>query len=144
MSEEKCARCGEVGEDRRTLWMACFYAMEELDIPFEQRTLANIQEGPKPAGAIGGRELKFPDGLEMTMYDQHMYTLRVCKACRADWMEFIRKWWLVRYDGMHDKKSTGTGVFVRRNGINVELTEDEVEQWRKEHGGAEPIKVVQS
>ena len=36
---EACQRCGEIGEDRRTLWMACFYAMGELGLPFEERTL---------------------------------------------------------------------------------------------------------
>ena len=36
---EKCHRCGSVGEDRRTLWMACFYAMSELGIPFERKIL---------------------------------------------------------------------------------------------------------
>lgn len=32
--QETCQRCGEDGYDRRTLWMKCFYAMAELNIPF--------------------------------------------------------------------------------------------------------------
>lgn len=37
--DEKCQRCGEYGKDRRTLKMACFYAMEELGIPLEREVL---------------------------------------------------------------------------------------------------------
>lgn len=34
---EKCQRCGEIGEDRRTLIMKCFYQMDEdKDIPFKK------------------------------------------------------------------------------------------------------------
>jgi hypothetical protein len=36
---ERCMRCGEEGEDRRTLWMACFYEMKELGIPFMEQFL---------------------------------------------------------------------------------------------------------
>lgn len=59
-----CVRCGDVGEDRRTLWMACLYAMEELKLPFD------IVE----------------------MKPQRMYTLLVCKDCRASWMKAIKAW----------------------------------------------------
>jgi len=31
---EVCVRCGEVGQDRRTLRMECFYQMDELSVPF--------------------------------------------------------------------------------------------------------------
>ena len=31
---EECVRCKEVDEDRRTLWMRCFYEMNELEVPF--------------------------------------------------------------------------------------------------------------
>lgn len=63
---EKCQRCGDEEEDRRTLWMACFYAMEELEIPFEK--------------------IKTGEGLKF-------YTLTVCKDCRASWMKAIKQWW---------------------------------------------------
>ena len=62
---KKCQRCGEDGYDRRTLRMACFYEMGELDIPFEKSE-------PK-------------DG-------NRFYTLLVCKNCRADWMQAIKEW----------------------------------------------------
>ena len=58
---EKCQRCGEVGVDRRTLWMACFYEMRELGINFSERKV-----------------------------DSHkFYTLRVCKRCRKEWIAAI-------------------------------------------------------
>lgn len=61
---DKCQRCGEEGQDRRTLWMACLYDMNELDIPFE---IIDV-------GTRG------------------FYTIKVCKGCRADWMTVIQKW----------------------------------------------------
>lgn len=71
MSEEVCDRCKKEGHDRRTLYMACFYAMEELKVPFQQVTVG--------AGETAGR---------------HFYTLRVCKDCRASWMGAIEHWFL--------------------------------------------------
>jgi hypothetical protein len=65
MSNEICQKCGVDAEgDIRTLWMACLYEMNELDIPFEEVELAN----------------------------RHYYTLKVCKECRADWMKSIKVW----------------------------------------------------
>ena len=34
MSDEICKRCGKVGQDRRTLQMACGYEMNEIGLPF--------------------------------------------------------------------------------------------------------------
>lgn len=61
---ETCQRCHDIGEDRRTLWMACFYEMNELKVPFEMVE-------------VGGKRF---------------YTLRVCKVCRGEWMSAIKKW----------------------------------------------------
>ena len=114
---DRCARCGKVGEDRRTLWMACFYAMDELDIPFKQITICD------DAGTNRG-----------------FFSLRVCKTCRASWMDALEKWFkATEWEREH---TTGTGVFVRKNGVSVELNPEEVEQWKSEHGGAEPVRVV--
>ncbi len=63
-SDERCQRCGIVGQDRRALFMACFYEMQELNINFQKQNI---------------------DG-------QIFYTLRVCKDCRAKWMESIQHW----------------------------------------------------
>jgi len=62
--EECCQRCGEAGEDRRSLWMACFYEMNELRIPFHRSVVM----------------------------DESFYTLRVCKGCRGDWLAAIKAW----------------------------------------------------
>lgn len=64
--EDKCQRCGDVGSDRRTLWMACMYEMRELGLPFEMKQL-------NKDGAF-------------------FYTLLVCKDCRADWLKSIKYW----------------------------------------------------
>ena len=61
---EKCDRCEEVGEDRRTLWHKCFYEMSELKIPFTKK--------------------ETEDGI--------FYLLRVCKECRADWLYILEYW----------------------------------------------------
>lgn len=109
MSKEICQRCGEKDYDRRTLWMSCFYAMEELKIPFDEKEIG--------------------DG------KQHFYLLRVCKDCRAGWMSAIKTWFETR----PVKESCGSGIFVRRNGAAVEISE---EDWREENPGREPIRVV--
>lgn len=59
---EECQRCREIDEDRRTLEMACFYDMNELDVP-----------------------LKLNE-------ETRTYSLRVCKDCRSDWMKAIEYW----------------------------------------------------
>lgn len=104
---DKCQRCGEDGYDRRTLRMACFYEMGELDIPFEKSE-------PK-------------DG-------NRFYTLRVCKDCRADWMQAIKTW----FDTKPSKESCGSGIFVRRNGTSVEISQEE---WNELNPGREPVRL---
>lgn len=44
---ETCQRCGDDGDDRRTLWMACLYEMNELGLPFELKIIpdARTREG---------------------------------------------------------------------------------------------------
>jgi hypothetical protein len=72
---EKCARCGLEGQDRRTLWMACFYEMRELGIPFDQ--VAVSVEPPRGEGSA---------------YPVKIFTMRVCKGCRSEWMLAIKAW----------------------------------------------------
>jgi hypothetical protein len=97
----QCDRCGEIGEDRRTLWMACFYAMDELPVEFTVQTIG----------------------------DRTFYTLCVCKGCRASWMTCISDWY---HTMPEDKPSCGSGIYIRRNGINVEVTLDEFNALRAE------------
>lgn len=145
---EICQRCGEGPDpDRRTLWMACFYEMMELDIPFDQKVLfhANLEDCEKAAEATtidvgGGEEIVLAPGKvfchgEMT--PQSFYTLRVCKQCRGEWMAAIKTWF--ESGGALRDPSPGTGIFIRRNGANVEISEEE---WRAMYGDREPHRVI--
>lgn len=102
MSEDKCARCGEAGDDRRTLWMSCLYDMSELGIPLEQRSIrgtVHAYEGERyliePAeGRPGIAVPAFADEPIGEPIALSTFTLRVCKPCRADWMRAIRDWYV--------------------------------------------------
>ena len=87
--EEKCQKCGKVGYDRRTLMMACFYEMNELNIPFEKMEFDEIR----------------------------FYTLRVCKDCRADWMLSIKKWWNDKATSLMEEPDSG--YYVRHLGTTI-------------------------
>lgn len=101
---ETCVRCGEVGEDRRTLFMACFYDMEELELPFERQTYFSPIDGldsmtkskdPVAIDVGGGRRINLVSGTVRCSGDldpREFYTLRVCKDCRAEWMMSIKAW----------------------------------------------------
>lgn len=143
MSEEKCARCGEEGDDRRTLWMACFYAMEELGLPFETEVLyhaetKDLELAKEPVAVqskISNDRIVLQSGTVRSSgeLDPHLfYTLRVCKGCRADWMTAIQAWFKAR----PARTGSGTGVWVRKNGATVEATPEEVEKMvRRESQG---------
>lgn len=105
---EQCQRCKEDGEDRRTLWMACFYEMMELGLPFEETMIC-----------------------ERMRYDDpnifhYFYTLKVCKDCRAEWMKAVKKWFYE--EKLLEKPSIGSGIFVMTLGQPEEIT---VEEWNK-------------
>jgi hypothetical protein len=105
---EKCIRCGEDGDDRRTLWHACFYEMSEFAVPFERAVLfhadmadltparepfrAKDKHG-HPIGPDGGIVLA-PGAVRSSgeLIPHTFYTLRVCKDCRADWLCAIEAW----------------------------------------------------
>jgi len=70
---DQCQRCGEYGDDRRNIRMACPYDMSELGIPF---TKVKMQYAVGLEGQIIG-----------------FYTLCVCKKCRASWMQAVKDWW---------------------------------------------------
>lgn len=99
---EMCIRCKEIDEDRRTMWMACFYEMDELGLPFDQKHL----------------ELAYTDT------KQQFYTMRVCKSCRADWMNAIKKW----FHDIVPRESCGSGIYVMQAGVPIEIT---IEEWNK-------------
>jgi len=136
---EKCVRCGSVGEDRRTLWHACFYAMEELGLPFEQQVLfhadlKDLEKAQEPfkipntpivlhAGTVTCKGELTPQGF---------YTLRVCKRCRGEWLAALRNWFHAQPEGQDSDADTsapyngpGTGIFIREHGTNKEMTREE-------------------
>jgi hypothetical protein len=53
-----CQVCGDVGEDRRTIYVSCFYALEEVSDKF-------------------------------AITEDNQYKLRVCKGCRAIFMDML-------------------------------------------------------
>ena len=89
MSEEKCQRCGEVGQDRRTINMECFYDMSELGIPFRTSTTDSRTQGM-------------------------IFSLRVCKDCRAAWMRSIKNWF-----NTPDPEPEQNGYYIREFGTDV-------------------------
>ena len=109
---EVCQRCKEEGEDRRTLWMACLYDMNELHVPFDEKEVIAI---------INDKRI--------------FYTLRVCKDCRADWMAAIKDW----FNSTPSNKSCGSGIYVRINGATKEVSEYE---FKMMYPDKEPVRVI--
>ena len=97
---EHCQRCKEKDEDRRTLWISCFYDMNELDIPFDNKMPIDL----------GGRS------------NYKFYTLRICKDCRADWLRIIQNWFK---EEIIQKEKIGSGIFIREFGSLREVTLEE-------------------
>lgn len=139
--DDTCQRCGEPGEDRRTLWMACFYAMDEMkEVPFKEY----LRKGGTLHGRTGSREWCLPGSggpshllpeyadNGTAARDQAFYTLRVCKGCRADWMGAIKEWFTAPPEV---RTGCGSGIFVRENGA---IKEKEVsrEDWEQRRHGS--------
>jgi hypothetical protein len=119
MGEERCQRCGAVGNDRRTLLMSCFYAMEETGLPFEELKVIGTAHKRVGSKTIEGL------GIEVPVYAEEghsceiqPYLLRVCKGCRSEWMGAIEAWF-----------KTPRHPRIDENG-NIEMTPEEVaERW---------------
>jgi hypothetical protein len=90
---QPCQRCGIIGHDRRTLWMACFYAMNELGVPFTQRAIVGdvVKPTDDPPNQWGGLTWQAKRGDEEHAFP--FFTLYVCKGCRSEWMKAIRDWY---------------------------------------------------
>jgi len=136
---EPCDRCGEVDEDRRTLWHACFYAMHELkEVPFKQvKITGHLQEqnGTKMLESIQHEIPTYEDVDENEEPRGHtFYTLRVCKRCRSQWMRAIDDWFR---DKPVDPESCGSGIFIRDKGSIIEITR---ERWDEIQAMNESLK----
>jgi hypothetical protein len=148
---DKCQRCGKENDpDCRTLYHSCLYEMNELGLPFVQGKIVGkwhpyvgdkeLSFGlPAPAGEPQPPMLTVPqfstkpsDGVERSFY-----LLRVCKACRSDWMQSIKRWF--NEAPATPQKRCGSGIFVREYGKTVEITEEE---WARRYGDRVPVKVV--
>lgn len=104
--EDLCQRCGDRGEDRRTIWMSCFYDMNELGLPLDEVQITGVY-GKKTGERVVPGELKlvapvFTDtGSPPREY--RFFVLRVCKNCRAEWLLAKRSWFQEK--GSHALKS---------------------------------------
>lgn len=95
---EPCQRCGCIGYDRRTLFMACFAEMDAYNIPFLRVRLSNaeflsdtdvLRTDLEPFQKQPPPDFKPASG---KLHDHDFYTLRVCKECRGEWLTAIEKW----------------------------------------------------
>jgi hypothetical protein len=135
--QEVCQRCGEAGEDRRTLQMACFYEMRELGIPFEDRILfqANIEDltpAKEPVAIpLPGPEKKVLNLKSGTvtcsgeLSPEHFYTLRVCKKCRGEWLDSIKNWFESKNSAIQSEPSEDRRIPVRKFGAIEYVSEAE-------------------
>lgn len=139
-NEALCRRCGEEGEDRRTLYMACFYQMGELGLPFDKQILfhaklEDLEKSSEPAGITlrDGTRLNLTSGTvktsgELTPHD--FYTLRVCKECRGSWMLAIKEWFnnSAGKRASYDDQGNVRDIPVRENGTTVMLSRREYDK----------------
>lgn len=133
---ETCDRCRSVGSDRRTLWHACFYAMDELNLPFDQASIHGVCCAKVGEKTLPMLRATLPVWAAPSGEAEHhqFFTLRVCKRCRGEWLEAIRNWFLAVPQGAdHDAddydpvaSTVGSGIFVRENGAIREVT---IEEW---------------
>lgn len=138
---EKCQRCGETGEDRRTLWMACFYQMSELGLPFDEVQIRGTltEKIGEEVSRFGNLPIFAEPASDAQRRNYKFYTLCVCKDCRASWMGAIGEWFKAP---LPVRESCGSGIFVRKNGATAEITEEE---WREMHpDGREPCRVTRA
>ncbi len=66
--------------------------------------------------------------LPFTYDEDGFYKLTVCKDCRGDWMHSIQTW----FNHLPARESSGSGIFIRKNGASVEVTEDQYKITRLE------------
>jgi hypothetical protein len=135
---EKCQRCGVDGEgDLRTLLHACFYAMEEMKLPFDKEVLfyadpKDLTKTKEPESIdVGGKKIILaPIKVKCSgeLSPRALYSLRVCKDCRADWMHAIQKW----FNEKPIEREVGSGIYVRDFGTSKEITREEWDRRNKE------------
>lgn len=114
--EDLCMLCGAYGPDKRSLFISCFYAIEEV-VP-EAIDLAEVEGIDYPG-----------------------YYLLICKTCRAELLGQLEKWRKKRVarrtypkdsDGYEDNLPYGM-IPVRVNGITVMMTQEQLNEHRKKN-----------
>lgn len=111
-----CMCCHAYGEDKRSLWVDCLYAVHEV-VP-EAIDLSGVEPEPKN--------------------HNHGYYLRICKACRGRFLTMMGEWWKAGvgrrdipkdHDG-HDEYQDDAerNIPCRINGAIVMLTREEWDQ----------------
>lgn len=135
MTDERCQRCGDMGQDRRNLWMACGYAMEEMDIPFKRLSVHGqvfYPTGMKDVSSFMVPVWPEPDP-DVESHLHQYYKLRVCKDCRADWMRAIRDWFNSVPDHLVPD-APEADISVRIDGAVRMFTLEQYYQFKREGG----------
>lgn len=109
-----CQMCYAYGNDKRSLFIQCFYSIEEV-----------VPE------AIN---------LFLTPEKDKGYKIRICKTCRGSLLRHLQTWRddRIRYrnlaktpDGDVEYYATGKTIPVRINGATVMLDEEQYKNWRE-------------
>jgi hypothetical protein len=119
-----CMLCHAYGNDKRSLFIRCFYAVHEV-VP--------------EAIDLGGVKDK-----ELSKYG---YYVRLCKSCRGRLLGHLKTWRdecvalqpiPKDHDGYLEEEDDTRNIYVRINGVNVAMNADEYAVYASEHkaGGA--------
>jgi len=131
-----CQRCGVEDPDCRTLWHAAMYQLDESKkvpyVPVQVRGTVHPQDGFELLPLLKHKVPKFAETPTSPDWKNNFFLLRVCKTCRADWIVALQTWFV---NERTPRVTVGTGIFVRENGVNVEITQEEWEARYKEKNG---------
>lgn len=122
-----CQKCGDGPNDLRTLWMACFYEMSELDVPFDEKIIDGVlgnKTGEQVSAVWGTKEPVFAY-TDLTKRERRFYTLTVCKDCRADWMQAIETWF--KAPKSIEWPTEGPVAPIRHLGTSRPMTQEEID-----------------
>lgn len=112
-----CMLCHAYGTDKRSLFVSCFYDVSEV-VP----------------------EIIDLHGVEHL--EAHDYYLRICKVCRAEFLQHLQEWRNERislrdvtknHDGYlleNDDEDSEAIIPMRVNGITVMMTPEQAEEYR--------------
>lgn len=113
--DDLCMLCDAYGEDKRSLFISCFYEVSEV-IP-EAIDLFGVEK-------FKGRG----------------YYLRICKNCRGDLLNKLGEWrneMIARrevpkdHDGHNEDDEPGQNIPIRINGRIIMMSEVQFAEWKK-------------